>query len=72
VTVETLTYVALAERLKISPEAARSFSKRLRLPRIRSNDGKTTVRLSSRLTLTKSGTSPCPPGHRVVAPRSPE
>ena len=67
-TVETLTYVALAERLKISPEAARSFSKRLRLPRIRSNDGKT----SSRLTLTKSGTSPCPPGHRVVAPRSPE
>ena len=42
-TVETLTYVALAERLKISPEAARSFSKRLRLPRIRSNDGKTLV-----------------------------
>jgi hypothetical protein len=43
VTVETLTYVALAERLKISPEAARSFSKRLRLQRTRSNDGKTLV-----------------------------
>lgn len=42
-TIETLTYVALAERLKISPEAARSFSKRLRLPRTRSNDGKTLV-----------------------------
>jgi chromosome segregation ATPase len=43
VTVETLTYAALAERLKISPEAARSLVKRLRLPRTRSNDGKTLV-----------------------------
>ena len=42
-TVETLTYVALAERMTISPEAARSFAKRVRLPRTRSNDGKTLV-----------------------------
>jgi hypothetical protein len=34
---------ALAERLTISPEAARSLVKRLRLPRSRSNDGKTLV-----------------------------
>ena len=38
--IEMLTYAALAERLKISPEAARALAKRLRLKRSRSNDGK--------------------------------
>ena len=42
-TIENLTYAALAERLKISPEAARALVKRLRLPRQRANDGKTLV-----------------------------
>jgi hypothetical protein len=43
VTIENLTYAALADRLKISPEAARALVKRMRLPRHRSNDGKTLV-----------------------------
>ena len=41
--VETLTYAALGARLKISPEAARSLAKRLRLPRSLSDDGKALV-----------------------------
>jgi hypothetical protein len=41
--VEMLTYAALGARLKISPEAARSFAKRLRLPRSLSHDGKAMV-----------------------------
>jgi hypothetical protein len=41
--VELLTYAALAERLKCSPEAARSLAKRLRLPRQRGNDGKARI-----------------------------
>ena len=41
--VETLTYAALGARLKISPEAARSLAKRLRLPRSLSPDGKALV-----------------------------
>jgi hypothetical protein len=41
--VETLTYSALGERLKISPGAARSLAKRLRLPRAVSDDGKARV-----------------------------
>jgi hypothetical protein len=38
---EQLTYADLADRLKCSPEAARSLAKRLRLPRQPRNDGKT-------------------------------
>ena len=41
--VETLTYAALGARLKISAAAARSFAKRLRLPRSLSDDGKALV-----------------------------
>jgi hypothetical protein len=41
--VETLTYAALGARLTISPKAARSFAKRLRLPRSLSDDGKALV-----------------------------
>lgn len=40
---EMLTYAALGTRLKISPEAARSLAKRLRLPRSLSQDGKAVV-----------------------------
>jgi hypothetical protein len=68
VTVETLTYVALAERLKNSPEAARSFAKRLGLHA----HALMTGRHWSQLILMKYGTSPCPPDHRVVTSRSPE
>jgi hypothetical protein len=38
--VEMLTYADLADRLKSSPEAARSIAKRDPLPTPRSNDGK--------------------------------
>ena len=41
--VEILTYGALGARLEISPEAARSLAKRLRLPRSLSDDGKALV-----------------------------
>ena len=43
--VEMLTYAEFGERLKISPEAARALVKRQRLPRSRSNDGKTLVQV---------------------------
>jgi chromosome segregation ATPase len=41
--IEMLTYEALAARLEISPEAARAVARRLRLPRSRSSDGKALV-----------------------------
>jgi hypothetical protein len=41
--VETLTYAALGARLKISPVAASSLTKRRRLPRSLSDDGKVLV-----------------------------
>jgi hypothetical protein len=40
---ELLTYAVLAERLNITPDAARSFARRHRLERTRSNDGKALV-----------------------------
>src|SRR5262245_44354582 len=42
---EMLTYADLADRLKISAEAARAIAKRHRLPRSRANDGKTLVKV---------------------------
>jgi hypothetical protein len=41
--VEMLTYAALADRLNISPKAARSFAQRSQLPRSLSSDGKALV-----------------------------
>ena len=41
--IEMLTYAVLAARLKISPGAARSLARRLRLPRTPSHDGKALV-----------------------------
>jgi hypothetical protein len=43
--VEMLTYADLAERLKISPEAARAIAKRHRLPKMRANDGKALIKV---------------------------
>ena len=57
---ETLTYAALGARLKISPEAARSLAKRLRLPRSLSDDGKAMVRVD----LAEIRHTPRPSGHR--------
>jgi hypothetical protein len=58
--VETLTYGALGARLKISPEAARSLAKRLRLSRSLSNDGKALVSVD----LAEIRHTPRPPGGR--------
>jgi hypothetical protein len=40
---ESLTYADLADRLGTTQEAARSFVRRLRLPRMKGNDGKARV-----------------------------
>jgi hypothetical protein len=58
--VETLTYAALGARLTISPKAARSFAKRLRLPRSLSDDGKALVSVD----LAEIRHTPRPPGRR--------
>ena len=42
---EQLTYVQIAQRLNISPEAARAIVKRNRLPRSHRNDGRTLVEI---------------------------
>jgi hypothetical protein len=57
---ETLTYAALGARLKISPEAARSLAKRLRLPRSLSDNGKALVSVD----LAEIQHTPRPPGDR--------
>src|ERR1700733_9407937 len=58
--VETLTYVALGARLKISREAARSLAKRRWLPRSPSDDGKALVSVD----LDEIRQKPRPPGGR--------
>jgi hypothetical protein len=58
--IETLTYAALGDRLKVSPEAARSLAKRLHLPRSRSDDGKALVSV----VLAEIRHTPRPPGGR--------
>jgi hypothetical protein len=58
--VEMLTYAALGERLGCSTEAARSFAKRMSLPRSRANDGKTLV-----------GVDLAEISHKAMPPRSP-
>lgn len=65
--VEKLTYADLASRLKVSPEAARALAKRLRLPRIKGNDGKALVSVD----LAEINHAPLPGrspgGHQAVA-----
>ena len=58
--VEILTYGALGTRLNISPEAARSLAKRLRLPRSLSEDGRALVSVD----LAEIRHTPQPPGGR--------
>ena len=41
--IESLTYAELGDRLGASPEAARSLARRLRLPRRPGNDGKVRI-----------------------------
>ena len=60
--VETLTYAALGARLIISPAAACSLAKRLRLPRSLSDDGKALVSVE----LADIRHTPRPPGRREV------
>jgi hypothetical protein len=66
--VEMLTYAELGERLKISPEAARALVKRHRLPRSRSNTGKTLVQIDlSEINHSPIQRAPATPdGHQVV------
>ena len=58
--VETLTYAVLGARLKISPVAACSLARRLRLPRSLSDDGKALVSVD----LAEIRHTPRPPGGR--------
>lgn len=60
--IEAQTYVALGARPKISPEAARSVAKRLRLPRSLSDNGKALVIVD----LAEVRHTPCPRGRRRV------
>jgi hypothetical protein len=62
--VESLTYVELADRVGCSPEAARSLSRRLRLSRRPGNDGR--VRITVDLTEIQYKPLPArsPGGHR--------
>jgi len=63
---EMLTYGALAERLKISSEAARAIAKRYRLPRSRANDGKALVRVDLAEIQHKALPARSPGGHQTV------
>ena len=58
--IDTLTYAELGGRLMISPMAARSLAKRLRLPRSFSDDGKALVSVD----LAELRHSPRAPGRR--------
>jgi hypothetical protein len=58
--IDTLTYAELGARLTISPTAARSLAKRLRLPRSLSDDGKALVSVD----LAELRHTPRTPGHR--------
>src|SRR5215211_2944051 len=63
--VEMLTYADLAERLKISPEAARAIAKRHRFPRSRANDGKALVNVDLAEIQHKALPARSPGGHRL-------
>src|SRR5262245_54445941 len=64
--VEMLTYADLAERLKISPEAARAIAKRHRLPKMRANDGKALIKVDLDEIQHKPQTARSPGGHQAV------
>jgi len=64
--IEQLTYAQIAERLGVTPEAARAVAKRLRLPRQRANDGKTLVAIDLEEVRHKPLSGRAPRGHQVV------
>jgi hypothetical protein len=64
--VEQLTYAQIAERLAVSAEAARAIVKRNRLPRSRSNDGKTLAAIDLEEIRHKPLLARSPRGHRSV------
>jgi hypothetical protein len=63
---EQLTYAQIAERLGVSAEAARAIVKRHRLPRSRSNDGKTLAAIDLEEIRHKPLPARSPRGHRSV------
>ena len=63
---EQLTYAQIAERLSVSPEAARAVVKRYRLPRSRSNDGKTLAAIDLKEIRHKPLPARSPRGRRSV------
>ena len=63
--VESLTYVDLADRLGTSQEAARSFVRRLRLPRQTGNDGKVRIHIDLAEIQHKPLPARSPGGHRA-------
>ena len=65
--VETLTYDQIAQRMNVSREAARAIVKRHRLPRSRSNDGKTLVAIDLDEIQHKPLPARSPRGHQPVS-----
>jgi hypothetical protein len=65
--VEQLTYPQIAERLGVSAEASRALVRRHRLPRSRSNDGKTLVAVDLEEIRHKPMPGRSPRGHHPVA-----
>ena len=63
---EQLTYAQIAERLSVSPEAARAIVKRHRLARSRSNDGKTLAAIDLGEIRHKPLPARSPRGHQSV------
>ncbi|MGA8651020.1 MAG: hypothetical protein ACLP19_13400 [Xanthobacteraceae bacterium] len=63
--VESLTYVDLADRLGTTQEAARSLVRRLRLPRRTGNDGKVRINIDLAEIQYKPLPARSPGGHRV-------
>jgi hypothetical protein len=64
---EQLTYAQIAQRLGVSAEAARALVKRHRLPRSRSNDGKTLAAIDLKEIRHTRLPARSPRGHRSVA-----
>jgi len=64
--IEQLTYAQIAERLSVSTEAARAIVRRHRLPRSRSNDGKTLAAIDLEEIRHKPLPVRPPRGHRSV------
>ena len=63
--IESLTYAELGDRLGASPEAARSLARRLRLPRRPGNDGKVRITVDLAEIQYKPLPARPPGGHRT-------